>query len=128
MKFSTIKKLALTTFAASMISSAALAGGHNGDEASTVSCRVLDTKGVELPATVAVTDDGLVQRITGSSSTFNYRVELSDAVARLKLTDLRSGDKVTLREGDLDIDEVVAVTLETDEAPASALSLECTGK
>ena len=100
--------------------------GHNGDEASTLTCKVVDTNGTELPAeqfSSSVTDDKTV--LEGESAIFKYTVALSNAVGQLSLLDKRSGDRVTVREGDFDINEEVSVTLATDEAPDASLTLSC---
>ena len=101
-------------------------GGHNGDEASTVACRILDASGHQLASSVQETVvDGALQ-IAGAGKGFSYAVTFKDANATIKLTNTESGDKLTVREGDFDIDEVVSATLETDEAPGEQLTIECT--
>ena len=126
------KGLFILATAVSLSSSSAMAGddqGHNGDEATTVSCQVLDTKGVVLPTAKSTSSsmDGK-QELNGESDIFSYHVELGEAIGMLTLTDKRSGDKVTVKEGDFDVNEVVAVSLITDESPESALTLECVAR
>ena len=126
------KGLFIVATAISMSASYAMAEddqGHNGDEATTVSCQVLDTKGAVLPVTKSTSSSmGGKQVLNGESDTFSYHVELGEAVGMLTLMDKRSGDKVTVKEGDFDVNEVVSVSLVTDESPESALTLECVAR
>ena len=124
MKYFVLSAVTTVLFSTAMF--AADDQGHNGDEAKTVTCRVQNQAGADLPTqrvTKAQKGEHLV--IAGEGEEFTYRVELAEGVGRLTLLDKRSGDQVTVREGDFDINEEVAVTLTTDELPDAALTLLC---
>ena len=96
--------------------------------ASTVTCRALDSASHEL---TSVTKSQIVQgvlMIEGTGDGFSFNVKFADASAILSLVNTNTGDKIMVQEGDFDVGEVVRATLETDEEPGKAISLECTAK
>jgi len=129
---SMLTKITTIITAATMISTLALADNdHDNDAwmATTVKCRVLDATGTEIPPTsLASSFQGSKLVISGEGELFSFSAELDKAAGVLSLTDKRSGHKVTVKDGDFDIDEVVSFSLITDEAPNAPISLECVGK
>jgi hypothetical protein len=66
--------------------------------------------------------------IEGTGDGFSFNVKFADASAIMTLVNTNTGDKIMVQEGDFDVGEVVRATLETDEEPGKAISLECTAK
>lgn len=52
--------------------------------------------------------------LLGDGDAFSYSIKLAEGVGLLSLVDKRSGDEVTVREGDYDIGEKGAVTVGTN--------------
>lgn len=129
---SILTKITTTITAVIMASTLALADhDHDTDDkvAMTVKCRVLDATGTEIPPTSLTSSyQGSKLVITGEGGVFSFSAELNEAVALISLTDKRSGHKVTVKDGDFDIDEVVSFSLITDEDPNAPISVECVGK
>ena len=127
-----ITKITAILTAFTMTSTLALADhDHDNDDkvATIVKCRVLDATGTEItPTSLKSSYQGSKLVITGEGELFSFSAELDKAVGLLSLTNKRSGDKVTVKEGDFDINEVVSFSLISAEAPNAPISLECVAK
>lgn len=125
----TLTKLAIIALSPLSLIARADDQDHNGGEATHISCRVFDSAGKPLDVfEFEETGSNELMTVKAKGEAFAYQVELASGIAKLTLTDTRSGDKVMLEEGDLDLNETVKLTLITDEDPAASLSLECKGK